>query len=297
MAHRWGRLIAAVGAAALLVGCATPGSSTSLTTSAATPAAPPTAAGTVVPALPDCASGALPTVTSGTLTIAAEIPGASPWYLGQSPESGQGLDSSVAYALAETLGYGPERVAWVDVDRAQAAAGVAGGFDLALDQFTAPDRGTPTADYSTGYFSVTDALVMRQGGAAAPTSVAGVAALRLGAVSQTPAFATATRVTGSDPVAFGDQQQALAGLAAGAVDGMVLSIPSALAAAQADPGLRVIGQLPSDPMEQPTQFKVLLKKGSALTGCVSAAVDRMRVEGTLEKLAQTWVDPEAPVLR
>jgi polar amino acid transport system substrate-binding protein len=49
-------------------------------------------------------------------------------------------------------------------------------------------------------------------------------------------------------------------------------------------------------MVQPDQFKVLLPKGSVLIGCVSAAVDRLRVEGTLEQLARTWVDPQVPVL-
>ena len=59
----------------------------------------------------------------------------------------------------------------------------------------------------------------------------------------------------------------------------------------------VAGQLPSDPSSQPDQFKVLLTKGSALTGCVSAVIDRLRVEGELETFAATWVDPVAPPLR
>ena len=64
-----------------------------------------------------------------------------------------------------------------------------------------------------------------------------------------------------------------------------------------DPALLLVGQLPTDPRVQPDQFKVLLAKGSVLTGCVSAAVDRLRVEGNLEQLAHQWIDPQVPELR
>ncbi len=78
---------------------------------------------------------------------------------------------------------------------------------------------------------------------------------------------------------------------------MVLPTPAAIAAARADPSLLLVGQLPTDPSAQATQFKVLLPKGSALTGCVSGAVDRLRVEGTLKNSPHQWVDPVVPQLR
>lgn len=301
MVDRWVRcrwwLAAAVSGGVLLAGCATtPAASGPAAASWAGSVSRASAAGgTTAPALPDCAGGALPTLTSGTITVGTESPGTSPWYVGGSPDSGQGLESAVAYALAQALGYGRDRVAWVVVDRGQAASSAAKAFDVDLDQFTVPDAGTPTADYSTGYFSVTDTLVTRQG-VAAPASAAGLTRLRLGAVSGTESATGVKRLGGADPTSFGDQQQALAALAAGTVAGVVLPTPAALAAARADPGLTLAGQLPPDPTVQPEQFKVLLPKGSALTGCVSAAVDRLRVEGTLQHLAQQWVDPQIPEL-
>ena len=298
MVYRWRWWLAAgVSAGVALAGCATPASSGPAAASGAgSISQAPATGGTTAPALPDCTGGALPTLTSGTITVGTGSQGASPWYVGGSPDSEQGLESAVTYRLAEALGYGRDRVNWIVVDRGLAVSGAAKGFDIDLDQLTAPDAGTATADYSTGYFSVTDTLVMRQDGTAVPVSVAAVAAVPLGAVSGTSGVAGGKRVTGSDPVVFADQQHALAGLATGSVGGVVLPTPAALAAAGADPGLRLIGQLPADPTVQAEQFKVLLPKGSALTGCVSAAVDRLRVEGVLEQLARQWVDPQVPVM-
>ena len=99
------------------------------------------------------------------LTIGTGSAGVPPWFSGD-PASGQGLESALAYSIADVLGYGPDQVSWVTVDRTAAIAGTAAGFDLDLDQFTAPDTGSAAGDYSTGYFSATDALLMRAG---APT--------------------------------------------------------------------------------------------------------------------------------
>lgn len=299
-AHRVRRwwLEVALCAGLLLTGCAgsvngaagpSSGSTSVLTVTRPTPAG-----GTTAPALPDCANGVLPTVTPGTITVGTESPGRSPWYEGD-PRSGQGLEPAVGYALAQVLGFDHDHVSWTVVDRTQAAAGSATGFDVDLNQFTAPDAGTPTADYSTGYFAVTDTLVTRQGDATAPNSKAALAGARLGALSGTSS-ADVNRVTGATPTSFSGPQQALAALTAGSVAGVVLPTPDALAAAQADPTLTLAGQLPSDPQLQPDQFKVLLPKGSALTGCVSAAVDRLRVEGTLRQVARQWVDSQVPEL-
>ena len=255
------------------------------------------AGGSTVPPFVDCAKGALPTVQPGTITIGTDSPATGPWFAAGTPSNGDGLESSVGYALAGVLGYGRDQVSWITIDRQQAAAGDATGFDIDLNQFTAPDGGTAAVDYSTGYFAVTDTLVTNRSSASQPATAAALKGQRLGAVAGSTGVATATRVTGSDPISYPDQGQALAALSAGTLPAVVLPTPAAIAAAQADPSLLLVGQLPTDPSVQPTQFKVLLAKGSALTGCVSGAVDRLRVEGTLEQLAAQWVDPLVPQLR
>lgn len=301
-------LAATVGGFALLTGCAAPGVSTSATTGSTatnsvtidtvstTSASPGTedtlAAGSSAPALPDCTGGNLPTVTDGILTVGTSSAGVAPWFAGD-PASGQGLESALAYSVAEVLGYRATQVSWVTVDRSAATAGTVTGFDLDLDQFTVPDSDSPTADYSTGYFSATDALLMRSG-VPAP-AVAELAGLKLGFVSgalDDGAVASAVPTATTFPAAA----PAVQALMSQAVDGVVLPIQEALAAARVDPAVVVVGQLPPDPRNQPLQLGALLPKDSALTGCVSSAIDRLRLDGKLIELAGQWVTPLVPVL-
>ena len=234
-------------------------------------------------------------MASGTLTIGTGSPTQGPWFVGDAPSSGEGLESAVAYAIAASLGFDHNEVAWQSVDPAQAVTGAADGIDMDLDQLTAPDVGTTAADHSTGYFSVTDVLVMRQG-AAIPTSTAALRGLSLAAVAGSASASTVQRVTGASATTAASTADVLNELATGTVNGVVLPIHTAIAVTAANPALKLVGQLPTDPEIQPDQFKVLLPAGSPLTGCVSAAIDKLRVEGTLDALAQQWVTPVAPKL-
>jgi polar amino acid transport system substrate-binding protein len=49
----------------------------------------------------------------------------------------------------------------------------------------------------------------------------------------------------------------------------------------------------------PEQFGLVLDKGSALTSCVTDAVDALREDGTLAKLEQQWLSDavDTPVLK
>ena len=61
----------------------------------------------------ECKAGALSTVTPEVLTIATGEPAYSPWVLNDKPESGEGFEAAVAYAVAKELGYSNENVKWV----------------------------------------------------------------------------------------------------------------------------------------------------------------------------------------
>ena len=47
----------------------------------------------------DCATGL--TLDEGTLTVATGEPAFEPWVIGDAPESGEGFEAAVAYAVAE----------------------------------------------------------------------------------------------------------------------------------------------------------------------------------------------------
>ena len=82
------------------------------------------------------------------------------------------------------------------------------------------------------------------------------------------------------------------------IDALVVDLPTAffMTAAQLDDG-KIVGQLPAAGGDQ-EQFGLVLDKGSALTACVSAAVDALRADGTLDSIADEWLSQAggAPVL-
>ena len=53
------------------------------------------------------------TVTPGKLTIATGNPAYPPYVMNDAPESGEGFEAAIAYAVAEKMGFAPEDVVWV----------------------------------------------------------------------------------------------------------------------------------------------------------------------------------------
>ncbi|MDF3051525.1 MAG: putative transporter substrate-binding protein [Pseudonocardia sp.] len=97
---------------------------------------------------------------------------------------------------------------------------------------------------------------------------------------------------------FNTNDDAKLALSNGQVDAIVVDLPTAfyITSAELENG-KIVGQLPAT--GTPEQFGAVLDKGSALTGCVSEAVERLRSAGTLAALEQQWLTSagSAPDLR
>ena len=286
-------------------GVSAPASSDAAGTQASIPAAPGTAGSAVLPPtsavapitsgagevatpLPNCTPSTLKTLTAGKLVLTSAGSSAAPWFDGN-PADGKGYEAAVAAAVAKELGYSAAAVSWSTADRAKVLAGTATGFDVAIGEFPTPDQTSKTVDYSTGYFSISNSVVAKAGSKASTvTTPAGLKSLRLGAVAGSSGFSSARSQTGATVGSYPTAAAALAALAGGRVDAVVLPTPTAVAAS----GVTVVGQL-SDGDEQPTQFGLVLAKDSPLTSCVSAAIDQLRVTGVLTTLVNTWVPAAA----
>jgi polar amino acid transport system substrate-binding protein len=83
----------------------------------------------------------------------------------------------------------------------------------------------------------------------------------------------------------------------GDIDALVADLPTAFTVANELRDGLMVGQLPSVSGDV-EQFGVVLGKGSALTRCVSWAVDSLRSDGTLDRLQKRWLTDagKAPVL-
>ena len=245
------------------------------------------------------------TITPGKLTIGTGLPAYEPWVVGDAPESGEGFEAAVAYAIAAELGFAAEDVVWVRTTFDEAIAPGAKNFDFNLQQYTITEERKANVDFSEAYYVTTQAVVTVAGSQAeGVTDLAGLKGLLIGAASGTTSFTAIEEIIAptAGAQAFNSNDDAKAALAAGSIDAIVVDLPTAffLGSAPAefggiDNGL-VIGQLSGAGVGD--SFGLVLDKGSALTSAVSAAIKTLRDSGKLAELEKKWLtDAGAPILK
>ncbi len=248
-----------------------------------------------------CPSGALAgTVTAGKITIGTDNPAYEPWFKDNKPANGQGFESAVAYQVAQRLGYTKEQVVWTSVTFNNAIAPGPKSFDFDINQFSITAERKQAVDFSSPYYLVRQTVITTKGSKIANAkSLADLAGAKLGAQVGTTSYQAVTDIIKptAKPSVFNTNDDAKAALENGTVDGIVVDLPTAfyMTAAELKDGV-ILGQLPQ--VGVPEQFGLVLDKGSKLTGCVSAAVDQLRQDGTLAVQEKTWLsDAGAPELK
>jgi polar amino acid transport system substrate-binding protein len=244
----------------------------------------------------DASGGGVGLVTEGKLTIATGEPAYSPWVEDDDPTTGDGYESALAYAVADQLGYDDSDVVWVRTTFDEAIAPGPKTYDLNLQQFSITDQRKTAVDFSSPYYETRQAVVTLPGTAAADaTSIADLQGLAIGAQSATTSYTAAE--TAIDPEggvqAYNSNDDAKAALESGQVDAIVLDVPTATYFVE---GGVVLGQLPAAGGAS-DELGVVLPLGSDLTADVTAAVDALRADGTLDALQQQWLaDYDLPEL-
>lgn len=306
--RRIGLIVAAAATVAVLSSCGsssgTAGSTSAAATGSAGASSAPGSAGASAAASggasAECGPDALPTLAAGTLTIATSEPAFEPWMVDNDPSNGKGFESAVAYAVAEQLGFPADKVTWTRVGFDEAIAKPE-GFDFDINQFTITDDRKKVVDFSSGYYTVAQTVITVDGSPiSGATSLAELKDAKLGAMNGTTSLQaiTATIDPATPPQVFDDNSLAAQALQNGQVDGLVVDLPTAfyMTGAQLDNG-KVIGQLKA-PSGDAEQLGLLLAKDSALTACVTSAVDALSADGTLASLETEWLagSSTAPVL-
>jgi polar amino acid transport system substrate-binding protein len=252
----------------------------------------PTVAASASASTDVCPAGALGgTKTAGKLTIGTDTPAYEPWFSDNKPSNGKGYESAVAYQVAQRLGYPAANVTWVSVTFNNAIAPGPKPYDFDINEFSiTPERRT-AVDFSSPYYLVRQTVITTKGSKiASAKSIAELRSAKLGAQVGTTSYQAITDLIkpSGKPQVFNNNDDALAALKNGTVDGIVVDLPTAfyMTGAQLDNGV-IVGQLPQ--IGVPEQFGLVLDKGSSLTGCVSKAVDTLRNDGTLAVLEKTWL--------
>ncbi|MDT0141219.1 transporter substrate-binding domain-containing protein [Microbacterium sp. PRC9] len=253
-------------------------------------------------ALTGCASGSAPAssesaaadagyLTPGKLTIATGETAYEPYVIDDDPASGEGFEAAVAYAVAEELGFAADDVEWVRTSFESAIAPGPKSFDFNIQQYTITDERKQAVDFSSPYYEASQSVVALKGGAAeGVTDIAGLKDLVLGAMSGSTSATTIEQAIAptATPQLYSSNEDAVAALKAGQIDALVLDTPTAYTAVNfyIDDSFTV-GELPAAGV--PDQWGLLLAKDSPLTADVTAAVDTLRENGTLDALEEEWL--------
>ena len=268
-----------IAAALTLTGCSSSDSSTSAAAS--------------------CAKADLATITDGKLTIATGEPAYYPWIIDDKPETGNGFEGAVAYAVAKQLGFDAADVVWVRTTFDSAVTPGEKNFDFNLQQFSITADRQKAVDFSSPYYTAPQAIVSFKGSKIdGKTSLADLKGAKLGAAVGTTSLDAISNQIGATPQVFNDNAAGVSALKNKQIDGLVVDLPTAfyLSGVEVPNGL-IVGQLPSTGAGD--QFGLLLSKGSKLTSCVSKAVDSITADGTLAAITDKWLatDAGAPVLK
>ncbi|MFE9884759.1 ABC transporter substrate-binding protein [Streptomyces scopuliridis] len=249
-----------------------------------------------------CDPGALATEAKGKLTVGTDKPAYAPWFQDDDPASGRGFESAVAYAVAKALGYEKNQVVWQTVPFNNSFAPGEKNFDFDINQISISDERKRAVDFSSGYYDVRQAVIaLKDSPYAKATTAAGLKGAKLGAQVGTTSLDTVNQVIKPtrQPAVFQKNDFAKSALRNGQVDAIVVDLPTAFYITSAEvPDAKVVGQF-ADSAGAAEKFGLVLDKGSALTSCVSRAVDGLRTDGTLAALEKQWLSDavNAPVLK
>ncbi|WP_328348428.1 ABC transporter substrate-binding protein [Micromonospora sp. NBC_00421] len=243
------------------------------------------------PTTPSCTKEGLKTRTAGKLTVATDEPAYEPWFRGNKPDSGEGFESAVAYAVAEKLGYARGDVTWTRVKFDTAIAPGPKNFDFDINQFSITEERKQAVDFSPPYYLVRQTVIaLKSSKIAGKKSMADLKDAKLGAQVGTTSYQAITDLIKpkAKPQVYNSNDDAKKALQNGQLDGLVVDLPTAFYITGSElTDATVVGQLPQ--VGAPEAFGLLLDKDSPITFCVSRTIGELSEAGTLKQLEQKWL--------
>jgi polar amino acid transport system substrate-binding protein len=174
-------------------------------------------------------------------------------------------------------------------------------FDFDINQISYTPERAKVVTFSKSYYDVNQAIVVLKGTKIANVhDIAGLRPFKLGAQSGTTSydFITSTIKPTTQPSVYQQNAAAVEALKNKQIDGLVVDLPTAFYVTGAQvPNSTVLGQFNSG--GGAGYFGMVFAKGNSLAACVNQALAKLRANGTLQQLQQTWLAKAtgAPVLK
>ena len=248
----------------------------------------------------ECTAGK--TLAESTLTIGTGAPAYSPWVENDAPESGEGFEAAVAYAVAEQMGFAKENVTWVRTTFDEAIQPGAKNFDFNPQQYSITDERKETVSFSDSYYTTNQAMVgYADSPVASMTTLEELASVKFGVQSGTTSLDFVTNVIAptTEPYVYDDNAAAKAALEAKQIDAIVVDLPTALYISAVEiEGTKVVGQFPAEAGGTTDEFGMVFDLENPLVDCVNTALAQIRQVGTLDAIEQQWLSDNitAPVI-
>ena len=245
----------------------------------------------------ECTAGK--TLNDGVLTIATGSPAFGPWVVDDKPESKEGFEAAVAYAIAAELGYSDANVKWVRTTFDEAIQPGKKNFDFNLQQYSITEERKKTVSFSDGYYTTNQAIVgLSDSAAKGATTLADIKKLKLGAQTGTTSLDYITNVIKPDtePFVYDDNAGAKAALGANQIDAAIFDLPTALYVSAVEiEGSSVLGQFPADASASADEFGLVFDLENPLVGCVNTALAAIKDSGSLAEITSTWLSSKAEI--
>jgi polar amino acid transport system substrate-binding protein len=299
----------------------------SLTLMACTPAATPSPAPTPTTAPTSSPSAAQACATAtyknpGRLTLSTDNPAFPPWFGGDAktqypneptggspwtesdfsaePYSGEGFEGAMAYAVANAMGFTPDKVDWLaNSVFEQAFAPGTKQFDFHMAQIAITADRAKSVTFSDAYLDSNQSLLsLYRGDITNATSVADLKAFKLGAAANTTSFEFLenTIAPTTEPLNFPDNTAALTALKGKVIDGIVVDLATAFYMRDGqledfntpDPEGRIVGQF--GPPATPDEVGFVLELNNPLVTCVNAALAEIKANGVHQHILDQWIN-------
>jgi polar amino acid transport system substrate-binding protein len=237
--------------------------------------------------------------TPGKLTVATSEPSYPPWVLDNNPESGEGFEAALVYALAEELGFDREDVVWVDATFDQAIAPGNKDYDFSIQQISVTPERAQVATFSDVYYQSDKAVIaLPTSTIAQAKSFADLRNARWGVAVGTTDFDYVSNILGIDNAAvYDDQAGVFQALQGGQIDATVAALPTALyATAVQVPEARIVALVPVDPKDE--GLGLLFEFGNPIVGWINEGLAAIKERGVVADLVAKYLvaDPNIPVI-